>query len=257
MQRHILGIIVLAATLTPALDVAAACRKLTRPPIACTDGDPACDLDRRRDGTCILALCDTSDTDVPRLTFCAGSLRWTSLYRGPVGGGYVARAGTCPISRRRVSCRRPSTDVPIEPIDRTCIVGVVSAVVSTEPITTRCRIDAVRAERDDGRVGYRLTMRFPDAPFTADGLRGQISVIVRAPLGQGVFVSGDPERPIGAAVGNLGGQSVPIRVKTVRLQVDAMSNASTIWTDDIHGTLDVEQDGGAFDPRQLSLHVAF
>ena len=55
----------------------------------------------------------------------------------------------------------------------------------------------------------------------------------------------------------MGGQSIPIKVNDARLQIDALSRAATIWTDDVHGTLDLDQTGGPFDPRRVVVHLEF
>jgi hypothetical protein len=62
---------------------------------------------------------------------------------------------------------------------------------------------------------------------------------------------------LSGATGTLGGQSIPIEVDQARLQIDELSRAATIWTDDVHGTLDLEQSGGPFDPRRVVLHLEF
>ena len=228
---------------------------IPRAPLSCTDGDPTCDLDARRDGRCIIALCDTGSADAPRPTFCAGSLTWTTLSTGRVGRSFVARAGRCPVSKRRVLCR-PAADPP-GTLERRCTISVEAPKVSTGRTTTRCRIDAIRFERQPGHVTTRLSIDLPDAPFRADGQHGWLDLEVLAPLDVGVFAFGDPARPLGGATGALGGQSIPIKVDQARLQIDELSRAATIWTDDLHGTLDLEQSGGPFDPRRVVLHLEF
>jgi hypothetical protein len=222
-------LLVVAALPHPAL--AAGCRTIQRSALSCTDGDPICDLDGRRDGRCIIALCNTGSADAPRPTFCAGSLSWTTLYRGQVGRSFVARAGRCPVSKRRVRCR-PAADPPgTQALERTCAVAVEAPKVSTERTTTRCGIDVVRFERQLGHVTTQLGIRLPDAPFRADGQNGWLVLDVPSPLDVGVFAFGDPARPMGGATGALGGQSIPIRVvEQVRLQIDELSRAATIST---------------------------
>jgi hypothetical protein len=67
-MRFGLLITLLVAVALPAPAARARCRTLERSPLYCTDGDPTCDLDARRDGVCIIALCDTGSSDAPRLT---------------------------------------------------------------------------------------------------------------------------------------------------------------------------------------------
>jgi hypothetical protein len=58
--------------------------------------------------------------------------------------------------------------------------------------------------------------------------------------------------------GNLGGQSIPIlQVNRERLEIVEMSTKPTLWTDDIHGTLDLDLSGGPLDPRHAVVHVEF
>jgi hypothetical protein len=55
-----------------------------------------------------------------------------------------------------------------------------------------------------------------------------------------------------------GGESIPIaQVNLTRLQILELSPKVTIWTDDIHGTLDLDMSGGPFDPRRVVLHLEF
>jgi hypothetical protein len=253
----VLAALVLVAAVPSRSAHAARCRTIPRSSLSCTDGDPTCDLDGRRDGRCIIALCNTGSADAPRPTFCAGSLTWTTLFRGGVGHSFVARAGRCPASKRRVQCR-PAADPPgTQALERTCAVSVDAPKVSTGRAATRCRIDAIRFERQPGHVTTELSIRFPEAPFRARGQRGWLVLEVLAPLDVGVFAFGDPARPLSGATGALGGQSIPIKVDQARLQIDELSRAATIWTDDLHGTLDLEQSGGPFDPRRVVLHLEF
>jgi len=260
MNRHLSGpvaALLLVAAVSPQPAHAAKCRTISRASLSCTDGDPTCDLDGRPDGRCIIALCNTGSAEAPRPTFCAGSLTWTTLFRGEVGRSFVGRAGRCPASKRRVRCR-PAPDPPgTRALERTCTLTVDAPKVSTERTTTRCRIDAFRFERQPGHVTTQLGIRLPDAPFRADGQHGWLVLDVLSPLDVGVFAFGDPARPMSGATGALGGQSIPIKVEQARLQIDALSRAATIWTDDVHGTLDLEQDGGPFDPRRVVLHLEF
>src|SRR5262249_49985015 len=150
-----------------------------------------------------------------------------------------------------VQCR-PSADPPgTQTLERTCTLSVDAPTVSAERTTTHCRIDALRFERQAGHVTTQLALLFPDAPFRADGQNGWLGVDGPSPLEVGASAFGDPARPMGGATGALGGQSIPIKVEQARLQVDELSRAATIWTDDVHGTLDLEQDGGPFDPRRV------
>ncbi len=259
MNRRLsfLAAFVLLATVLPRSVHAARCGIIPRSSLSCTDGDPTCDLDGRRDGRCIIALCNTGSTDAPRPTFCAGSLTWTTLFRGPVGRSFVARAGRCPVSKRRVRCR-PAADPPgTHRLERTCSLTVDAPKVSTGRTTTRCRIDAIRFERQPDHVTTELSIRFPDPPFHARGQHGWLVLEVLSPLDVGVFAFGDPARPLSGATGSLGGESIPIKVDEARLQIDELPHAETIWTDDLHGTLDLEQSGGAFDPRRVVLHLEF
>ena len=249
--------LLLVAGMSPRSVHAAGCEKIPRSPLSCRDGDPTCDLDGRRDGRCIIALCDTGTAAAPRPTFCAGSLTWTTLYRGGVGRSFVARAGRCPVSKRRVWCR-PAAD-PLAPraLGRTCTLSVDAPKVSAGTTTTHCRIDALRFERQPGHVTTELNIRFPDAPFRASGQDGWLVLDVPSPLDVGVFAFGDPARALGGATGAIGGQSIPIKVDHARLQIDELSRAATIWTDDVHGTLDLDQSGGPLDPRRVVLHLEF
>jgi hypothetical protein len=249
--------LLLVAAVSPRSAHPAGCRTIPRSSLSCTDGDPGCDLDGRRDGRCVIALCNTGSAEAPRPTFCAGSLTWTTLFRGEVGRSFVARAGRCPVSKRRVQCR-PAADPPgTQALERTCTLSVDAPKVSTGPTTTHCRIDALRFERQPGHVTTQLAIRFPDAPFRARGQHGWLVLDVLSPLEVGVFAFGDPARPLSGATGALGGQSIPIKVEQARLQIDELSRAATIWTDDLHGTLDLEQSGGPFDPRRVVLHLGF
>src|SRR5262245_19132810 len=82
----------------------------------------------------------------------AGSLTWTTLFRGQVGHSFVARAGRCPASKRRVECR-PAADPPgTQALERTCVLSVDAPKVSTGDTATRCRVDAIRFERQPGHV---------------------------------------------------------------------------------------------------------
>jgi len=255
----LIAVSLMAADMSSRSVHAAGCKRILRSPLSCTDGDPTCDLDHRPDRRCIIALCNTGTTGAPRPSFCTGSLTWTTLYSGRVGRTFVARAGRCPVSRRRVSCR-PAADP--RPLGRTCTLSVDAPTVSTGPTTTHCRIDALRFERQPGHVTTQLNIHFPDAPFRADGQNGWLVVEVLSPLDVGVFAFGDPVKPLGGgigtgAVGTIGGQSIPIVVERARLEIDEVSRASTIWTDDVHGTLDLDQIGGPLDPRRVVLHLEF
>jgi hypothetical protein len=258
LRLFVLAALGLLAAVPPRSADAARCRTIIpRSSLSCTDGDPTCDLDGRRDGRCIIALCDTGSADAPRPTFCAGSLTWSTLSRGKVGRSFVARAGRCPVSKRRVFCR-PVADPPgTQALERTCTLSVDAPKVSTGRTTTRCRIEAVRFERQLGHVTARLSINFPDVPFRARGQHGWLDLDVLSPLDVGVFAFGDPARPLSNATGVLGGESIPIKLDQARLQIDELSRAATIWTDDLHGTLDIEQSGGPFDPRRVVLHLEF
>src|SRR5262245_22276574 len=164
----VLVLLLLAAAAGPHVASGAGCRTIPRATLSCTDGDPTCDLDGRRDGRCIIALCNTGSAAAPRPTYCAGSLTWTSLFRGPVGHSFVARAGRCPVSKRRVQCRPPADPPRTQALERTCTLSIDAPAVSAERTTTRCRIDALRFERQVGQITTQLAIRFPDAPFRAD-----------------------------------------------------------------------------------------
>jgi hypothetical protein len=181
------------------------------------------------------------------------------LYRGGAGRSFVARVGRCPVSKRRVHwCLAPADSPgPRRGPERICTLSVDAPKVTTGPTATRCRIELIRAENLSGRVGYRLFMDFPERPFRANGLRGELTVNIPSQLHEGVFAFGDPERPTSEVVGNMGGESIPIVVGQVRLQIDELSRESTIWTDGIHGTLDVDQHGAPFDRRRVVLHLEF
>src|SRR4030095_7188603 len=115
-------------------------------------------------------------------------------------------------SKRRVHCRPVPADSPGSGhgTERICTLGVAAPKVTTEPIATRGRIDAFRFVSLSGRIRSRLIMRFPDPPFRANGLRGELSMNMEGPLREGVFTFGDPEHPAGGVVGNMGGESIPI-----------------------------------------------
>jgi hypothetical protein len=254
------AVLLLAMAVPAPCAFAARCRAIVRSPLHCTDGDPSCDLDGRCDGRCRIALCDTSSSNVPRPTFCAGSVTWTSLFHAPVGRSFVSRAGSCPVVKRRVECRpAPDGTACVRASARTCILSVDAPAVSNGgPTATRCSVDVYRYANFSGRAWSELVVHFPEAPYRAHGLNGALVMRTRATLREGVFAADDPDQPMGFVAGNMGGESIPIaQVNLTRLQILDLSPKVTIWTDDIHGTLDLDMSGGPFDPRRVVLHLEF
>jgi hypothetical protein len=254
----LIGVTLLVAVAEPVR--AGQCRTVTKAALDCLDGDPTCDLDGRCDGRCIVALCDTGTPDAPRPTFCAGTLAYSALANLVTGRSFTGRAGTCPRARRRVRCRAVAEGSECDRHVRRCTVSVdAPAVQAPAPATTRCRIDVFRAYRSVpfANSAWRIDVRLPEAPYSSRGLLGSLTIRGGTPLREGVFAP-DPDRRFGFVAGNLGGESIPIRqVNQERLELVEVSKKPSLWTDDIHGTLDLDLSGGPLDPRRAVVHLEF
>src|SRR5262249_24677002 len=250
---------VLVLTVAPMRTAGATpCTPTFEPTVQCSDGDPTCDLDERCDGRCILALCETGSPKAPRHDFCAGSLAWTSILRLPAGRDFSRASGTCPEKvRQLVRCRPAHEDSACyRPRARMCTVSFQGPTLDTGgPVTTRCRVDVLRRVRGlDGHAAALIDFWLLDRRFRK-GYPAELTFHAPTPLSQGTFTSGDRERRLVWVAGNVGGQSIPIaRIDVARLELIEVSDAPTIWTDDIHGTLDLDVSEG---PRRAITRIEF